>query len=168
MHAPPCVFCHCHRTASLCRLAHRKHLHLFIAKRDPSPHCLHTTLLQTSHLHNVESRRHFGHDPHCMSHHLLRALLQPLWNPSFGMLLLPMQNPNFGMLLQPMRNPNFGTLLSPLWNPNFGMLMQPLPNLSFGTLLPPLWNPNFGTLLQPLRNSNFATLLKPQFSCLVD
>jgi len=78
MHAPPCVFRHCHRIALLCRLAHRKHLHLFPAKRDLSshwrtpPHYLDTTLLRVSHLHNVASCHHSIRDPHhCTSHRLL-------------------------------------------------------------------------------------------------
>jgi len=43
----------------------------------------------------------------------LRTPLQPLRNPSFGMLLPPLRNPSFGTLLPPLRNPNFGTLLQP-------------------------------------------------------
>ena len=80
MHASPCVFRHCHCSAPLFRLAYRKHLHVFTAKRDPlshwrtPPHCLNTTLLRASHLHNVTSRHHFCRYPHhCTSHRLPRA-----------------------------------------------------------------------------------------------
>jgi len=71
MHVPPCVFCHCHRTALMCRLFHRKHLHLFIAKHDLSSHCLEKTLLRASHLHNVASRHHFYRNPHHYTSHRL-------------------------------------------------------------------------------------------------
>ena len=126
MYAPPCVFHHCHRTAPPCRLAHRKHLHLFVAKRDPPlhrrspPHCLESTLLRASHLHNVVSRHHFGRDPHHFTlHRLLRA---PTTSRRSGMSRI-LGYPNFGTSLQPLWIPSFGTLLSPLRNPNFGTLL---------------------------------------------
>ena len=77
MHAPPYIFCHCHRIAPLCHLAHLKHLHLFAAKHNPPPHwrslshCLDTTLLRARHLHNVATRHHSCRDPHYYTSHRL-------------------------------------------------------------------------------------------------